>query len=105
MGFVPQPTQRVFFREDGKTMFSDAFYGEWYINPAINYFQFEKHFCKGYGYIGYHRGIRVYQIQSWNFEREIGRYWNRGLRSYLKNETNYWAMEGELTVFLTIEQT
>ena len=41
-------------------------------------------------------GIRVYQIQRWNFEQEVGRYWNRGLRSYLRNETNYWAIEGRV---------
>lgn len=55
MGFVPQATQRVFLRPDGKTMWSDGFYGDWYINPAINFFQFEKHFGRGYGYSQYHR--------------------------------------------------
>jgi hypothetical protein len=55
MGLVPQATQRVFLREDGKTMWSDGFYGEWYINPAINYFQLEKHYGRGYGYSQYHK--------------------------------------------------
>jgi len=96
MGVVPQATQRVFLRQDGKTMWSDGFYGEWYINPAINYFQLEKHFGRGYGYSQYHRGIRIFQVQRWNFETDIGRYWNRGLRSYLRNETNYWAIEGRI---------
>ena len=96
MGFVPKPTQRVFLRGDGKTMWSDGFYGEWYINPAINYFQIEKHYGRGYGYSGAFRGIRVYQIQKWNYEEDIGRYWNRGLRSYLRNETNYYAFEGRV---------
>ncbi|CAK9252489.1 unnamed protein product [Sphagnum jensenii] len=77
-------------------MFSDGFYGNWYINPAINFFQFERHYGRGYGYSQAHRGIRVFQIQRWNFEREVGRYWNRGLRSYLRNETNYWAIEGRV---------
>lgn len=96
MGLVPQAVQRVFFRDDGKTMFNDGFYGNWYINPAINYFQFEKHYAKGYGYSQAHRGTRIYQIQRWNFEEEVGRYWNRGLRSYLRNETNFWAFEGRV---------
>lgn len=55
LGLVPQATQRVFLRPDGKTMWSDGFYGDWYINPAINYFQFEKHYGRGYGYSQYHR--------------------------------------------------
>ena len=55
MGLVPQATQRVFFREDGKTVWSDGYYGDWYINPAINFFQFEKHFGRGYGYSQYYR--------------------------------------------------
>lgn len=55
MGLVPSPTIRVFLRPDGKTMWSDGFYGEWFINPAINYFQLEKHFGRGYGYSQYHR--------------------------------------------------
>jgi len=118
LGLVPQATQRVFLRGDGKTMWSDGFYGEWYINPAINYFQLEKHFGRGFGYLQYQRGIRIYQIQKWNFETEVGRYsvpmnrstisytpayvlmkcryWNRGLRSYLRNETNYFAIEGRV---------
>lgn len=54
-GLVPQATQRVFLRPDGKTMWSDGYYGEWYINPAINYFQVEKHFGRGYGYAQAHR--------------------------------------------------
>jgi len=96
LGVVPQATQRVFLRQDGKTMWSDGFYGEWYINPAINFFQIEKHFGRGYGYSQYHRGIRVYQIQRWNLEHEVGRYWNRGLRSYLRNESDFWAIEGRV---------
>lgn len=40
--------------------------------------------------------MRVYQIQRWNFEHEVGRYWNRGLRSYLRNESNYYALEGRI---------
>lgn len=96
MGVVPQATQRVFLRQDGKTMWSDGFYGEWYINPAINYFQLEKHYGRGYGYSQYHRGIRVYQIQRWNLEHEVGRYWNRGLRSYLRNQSDFWAIEGRV---------
>jgi hypothetical protein len=95
-GFVPAPTNRVFLRPDGKTMWNDGFYGEWYINPAINYFQLEKHYGRGYGYSQYHRGIRIFQVQRWNFEDECGRYWQRGLRSYLRNETNYWAIEGRI---------
>lgn len=95
-GLVPQPTQRVFLRGDGKTMWSDGYYGEWYINPAINYFQLEKHYGRGAGYGGYHRGIRVFQIQKWSYEPSVGRYWNRGLRSYLRNETNYHAIEGRV---------
>lgn len=55
MGFVPQATQRVFLRGDGKTLWSDGFYGEWYINPAINFFQLEKHYGRGFGYTQYHR--------------------------------------------------
>lgn len=35
-------------------------------------------------------------MQRWNFETEVGRYWNRGLRSYLRNETNYFAIEGRI---------
>ena len=62
-GLVPQSAQRVFLRQDGKTMWSDGFYGEWYINPAINYFQLEKHFGRGYGIINAHRGIRVFQVK------------------------------------------
>ena len=77
-------------------MWSDAYYGDWYINPAINYFQFEKHFNRGYGKTQQWRGIRTYQITRWNFEEEVGRYWNRGLRSLLRNETNYWALEGKV---------
>jgi hypothetical protein len=77
-------------------MFSDGFYGDWYINPAINYFQFEKHYGRGYGYSQAHRGKRIFQVQRWNFEPEVGRYWNRGLRSYLRNETNFWAFEGRV---------
>jgi hypothetical protein len=42
------------------------------------------------------RGILVYQIQSWNFEPSIGRYWQRGLRSYLRNESDYFAFEGRI---------
>ena len=42
MGFIPRTVNRVFLRGDGKTMWNDGFYGEWYINPAINYFQLEK---------------------------------------------------------------
>jgi hypothetical protein len=41
---------RVYIRGDGITMWSDGFYGDWYINPAINYIQIEKHFGRGYGY-------------------------------------------------------
>eukprot|EP01041_Mallomonas_annulata_P003880 gene3880-7749_t len=96
LGLVPQATQRVFLRQDGKTMWSDGYYGEWYINPAINYFQLEKHYARGYGYSAGYKGFRVFQIQKWNYETEVGRYWNRGLRSYLRNETNYWAMEGRV---------
>lgn len=96
LGFVPQAIQRVYFRPDGKTLWADGYYGDWYINPAINYFQFEKHFGRGYGYTQYHKGIRIFQIQRWNFEHEVGRYWNRGLRSYLRNETNFWAFEGKV---------
>lgn len=55
LGLVPQATQRVFLRGDGKTMWSDGFYGEWYINPAINYSQLEKHFGRGFGYLQYQR--------------------------------------------------
>lgn len=94
IGVVPPVTTRVFIRGDGVTMWSDGFYGDWYINPAINYIQIEKHFGRGYGYTQYSRGIRIFQVQKWNFEHEVGRYWNRGLRSYLRNETNYWALEG-----------
>ena len=95
-GLVPQAVQRVFLRGDGKTMWSDGYYGEWYINPAINYFQLEKHYGRGAGYAGYHRGMRIFQIQKWSYEPSVGRYWNRGLRSYLRNETNYWAFEGRV---------
>lgn len=95
IGVVPPVTTRVFIRGDGVTMWSDGFYGDWYINPAINYIQIEKHFGRGYGYTQYSRGIRIFQVQKWNFEHEVGRYWNRGLRSYLRNETNYWALEGK----------
>ena len=100
IGVVPPVTTRVFIRGDGITMWSDGFYGDWYINPAINYIQIEKHFGRGYGYTQYSRGIRIFQVQKWNFEHEVGRYWNRGLRSYLRNETNYWALEGTLQNFL-----
>lgn len=55
LGFVPQATQRVFLRPDGKTMWSDGYYGDWYINPAINYFQIEKHFGRGFGDYQRHR--------------------------------------------------
>lgn len=94
IGLVPIPTNRVFFRDDGRTAFSDGFYGNWFINPSINYFQFEKHHGRGYGRYQMHRGLLCFQIQRWNFEQDIGRYWQRGLRSYLRNETNFWAMEG-----------
>jgi len=96
IGLVPQNVYRVYLRTDGKTMWSDGFYGDWYINPAINYFQFEKHYGRGAGYTQYSRGIRIFQVQKWNFESDVGRYWNRGLRSYLRNETNYYAMEGRI---------
>lgn len=96
IGLVPLPAFKVFLREDGKTVWSDGFYGDWFINPAINYLQIEKHYGRGFGYTQYSRGIRVFQIQRWNFEPEVGRYWNRGLRSYLRNETNYWAFEGRV---------
>jgi hypothetical protein len=96
MGFIPQTVMRCFLRGDGKTMWNDGFYGEWYINPAINYFQLEKHYGRGAGYVQYARGIRVFQVQRWNFEHEVGRYWNRGLRSYLRNETNFFAIEGRV---------
>lgn len=96
LGLVPQATLKVFFRPDGKVMFSDNFYGEWYINPAINFFQFEKHFGRGAGYTQSFRGMRIFQINSWNFEPDVGRYWNRGLRSTLKDPYNYWAMEGRV---------
>lgn len=43
-----------------------------------------------------YRGIRIYQVQRWTFEDEVGRYWQRGLRSTLRNETNYWAIEGRI---------
>jgi hypothetical protein len=43
-------------------MWSDGFYGDWYINPAINYIQFEKHFGRGYGYTQYSRGMRIFQV-------------------------------------------
>ena len=39
LGLVPMTTNRVFLRNDGKTVWSDGFYGDWYINPAINYLQ------------------------------------------------------------------
>ena len=96
LGLVPPVTYRCFIRGDGVTMWSDGFYGDWYINPAINYIQIEKHHGRGYGYTQYSRGIRIFQVQKWNFEHEVGRYWNRGLRSYLRNETNYWAIEGRI---------
>ena len=96
MGFIPRTVNRVFLRGDGKTMWNDGFYGEWYINPAINYFQLEKHYGRGAGVVQYSRGIRIFQVQRWNFEHEVGRYWNRGLRSYLRNETDFWALEGRI---------
>ena len=96
LGFVPPVTYRCFIRGDGVTMWSDGFYGDWYINPAINYVQIEKHYGRGYGYTQYSRGVRIFQVQKWNFENEVGRYWNRGLRSYLRNESNYWALEGRI---------
>lgn len=96
MGFVPQATQRVFFRDDGKTAWSDNFYGGWRINPAINYFQFEKYYGRGAGDTQAARGIRLYQLNRWSFEPEVGRYWNRGLRSILRNETEYYAFEGRV---------
>lgn len=46
-----------------------------------------------------HIGLRIYQIQRWSYEDEVGRYWNRGLRSYLRNETNFYAFEGICSVF------
>jgi hypothetical protein len=52
-------------------------------------------YCR-YGATQYARGIRVFQIQRWNLEHEVGRYWNRGLRSYLRNETNMFAIEGRV---------
>ncbi len=55
-----------------------------------------QHYGRGYGYTQYSRGIRIFQVQKWNFEHEVGRYWNRGLRSYLRNETNYFAIEGRV---------
>jgi hypothetical protein len=55
LGWVPQATQRVFLRQDGKTVWSDGYYGNWYINPALNYFQIEKHYGRGYGATQYHR--------------------------------------------------
>ena len=96
IGLVPPVTTRCFIRGDGTTMWSDGFYGDWYLNPAINYIQIEKHFGRGYGYTQYSRGIRIFQVQRWNFEHEVGRYWNRGLRSYLRNETNFYAFEGRV---------
>ena len=68
LGLVPQTVMRVFLRGDGKTMWNDGFYGEWFINPAINYFQIEKHYGRGSGYVQYSRGIRIFQVQRWNFE-------------------------------------
>jgi hypothetical protein len=53
----------VFLRGDGKTTWNDGFYGEWYINPAINYFQIEKHFGRGAGYVQSSRGIRIFQVR------------------------------------------
>ena len=96
LGVAPLSVQKVFLRPDGKTMWSDGFYGDWYINPAINYFQFEKHFGRGAGYTQYSRGMRIFQIQRWNYESSVGRYWMRGLRSYLRDEHNYWALEGRI---------
>ena len=96
LGLVPQTVYKVFLRGDGKTLWSDGFYGDWFINPAINYFQFERHYGRGAGYVQYARGIRVFQIQRWEFEESIGRYWQRGLRSYLRNESDYWAFEGRI---------
>jgi len=96
LGLVPQTVYRVFLRGDGKTLWNDGFYGEWFINPAINYFQIEKHYGRGAGYVQYARGIRIFQIQRWEFEPEVGRYWQRGLRSYLRNETDYWCFEGRI---------
>jgi len=96
LGLMPQATQKVFLRADGKTVWNDGFYGDWYINPAINYFQLEKHFGRGAGASQGQRGLRVFQVNRWNYETEIGRYWQRGLRSYLRNETNFWALEGRV---------
>ena len=62
LGFVPQPVQRVFFRADGTTCWSDGYYGDWYLNPAINYFQFEKHFGRGFGFSMAPRGMRIFQV-------------------------------------------
>jgi len=47
-------------------------------------------------YLYSYRGIRIFQIQRWNFEHDIGRYWQRGLRSYLRNETDFYAIEGRI---------
>lgn len=49
LGLVPQATNRVHFHDNGKTTWSDGYYGDWCINPAINFFQFEKHFGRGGG--------------------------------------------------------
>ena len=96
LGLVPQTVYKVFLRGDGKTLWNDGFYGDWYINPAINYFQIERHYGRGAGYVQYARGIRIFQIQRWEFEESVGRYWQRGLRSYLRNETDYWCFEGRV---------
>lgn len=112
MGLVPVQVHKVFFRPDGRTVWSDHFYGDWFLNPALNYFQFERHYGRGQGIYQYwrladslkesflfthfFRGIRIFQVQKWNFEEEVGRYWQRGLRSYLRNETNFWALEGRI---------
>jgi len=96
LGLVPQTVYKVFLRGDGKTLWNDGFYGEWFINPAINYFQIEKHYGRGAGYVQYARGIRIFQIQRWEFEDSVGRYWQRGLRSYLRNESDYWCFEGRI---------
>ncbi len=35
-------------------------------------------------------------MQRWHLEDSIGRYWQRGLRSYLRSESNLWAIEGRV---------
>ncbi len=55
MGLVPVQVHKVFFRPDGRTVWSDHFYGDWFLNPALNYFQFERHYGRGQGIYQYWR--------------------------------------------------